>query len=396
MNRLADLRRHTVAAVLEDRWMPLSFANGTLVRRGLTVVDVGLAGCGRRRAAPAAVRPTESARPAGPAQPTRRVRGAAADSRSAGALPGRPAPPGVAVGVDGAAARHRRRRGRRPRPPWWRCAASHPSDYDLPRLQGAFSELYGERTTCLVVSDAGDYETLVSSWLDQVDDDNVIPARGRVAARRRPAADHPRQSVGQPGAGPLRADRASTAPRSRRCRRLLPHRHIEFISDWADDEQHTQLRRPGPARRRVRRPPVQRKAAASRSADRAAVGVPADGRHAGRQRHLPGRLLGAGVRAVPRATTWLFNQLGTAGLDDADQPGAAGGRRPGRAAAHWSRPSCCWPRCRCRRSSGPVSGSCGWSSRPLFGYLARDGDCRSPCSVCWPGVSSSARSSASH
>ena len=29
-----------------------------------------------------------------------------------------------------------------------------PGDYDLPRLQGAFSELYGERTTCLVVSNA--------------------------------------------------------------------------------------------------------------------------------------------------------------------------------------------------------------------------------------------------
>ena len=39
--RLLQYRAYKqVAAVLEERWVPLAFANGTLVRRGLTVVDV--------------------------------------------------------------------------------------------------------------------------------------------------------------------------------------------------------------------------------------------------------------------------------------------------------------------------------------------------------------------
>ena len=113
MNRLADLRRHTVAAVLQDRWIPLSFANGTLVRRGLTVIDVGWPAVAEvpAVASPAAM-PASGARPTEPGQsaaaPTERRSGAAVD-RAAGAVPGRPAPPGVVVGVDGSAGRHRRR-----------------------------------------------------------------------------------------------------------------------------------------------------------------------------------------------------------------------------------------------------------------------------------------------
>jgi hypothetical protein len=230
MNRLADLRRHTVAAVLEERWVPLVFANGTLVRRGLTIVDV---------AWPAPV----------DASPVLPASAATHDRSSRPDRPGqsRPAPSGPAslgsqleLSLD---ARLRR---------VWRSGSmvpllgiagavvgseatvvavcsEPPGDYDLPRLQGAFSELYGERTTCLVVSDAVDYETLVSSWLDQVDDDNVnlrAVESLRDGDLLRITLDSPLASPEQahPGRPSLNGSEVEAL------RRLLPHRHIEFIT----------------------------------------------------------------------------------------------------------------------------------------------------------------------
>ena len=104
-----------------------------------------------------------------------------------------------------------------------------PGDYDLPRLQGAFSELYGERTTCLVVSDADDYESLVFSWLDQVDDDNVnlrAVESLRDGDLLRITLDSPLASPEQahPGRPSLNGSEVEAL------RRLLPHRHIEFIT----------------------------------------------------------------------------------------------------------------------------------------------------------------------
>ena len=230
MNRLADLRRHTVAAVLEERWVPLAFANGTLVRRGLTIVDEAWP----TPATPAPVAPVPAAALGRPDRPDR-------PSQSHPAAPV-PAPIGgqLELSLD---ARLRR---------VWRSGSmvpllgiagavvaseatvvavccEPPGDYDLPRLQGAFSELYGERTTCLVVSDALDYESLVSSWLDQVDDDNVnlrAVESLRDGDLLRITLDSPLASPEQahPGRPSLNGSEVEAL------RRLLPHRHIEFIT----------------------------------------------------------------------------------------------------------------------------------------------------------------------
>ena len=40
MNRLADLRRQTVQQVMAERWLPKTFASGTLVRRDFAVIEV--------------------------------------------------------------------------------------------------------------------------------------------------------------------------------------------------------------------------------------------------------------------------------------------------------------------------------------------------------------------
>lgn len=230
MNRLADLRRHTVAAVLEERWVPLAFANGTLVRRGLTVVDVAWPA----QAPPSSVAPATAA---------------ALDPRTRPDRPSRPRPaPAIPAPSGGQLELSLDARLRRV----WRSGSmvpllgiagavvaseatvvavcsEPPGDYDLPRLQGAFSELYGERTTCLVVSDADDYESLVSSWLDQVDDDNVnlrAVESLRDGDLLRITLDSPLASPEQahPGRPSLNGSEVEAL------RRLLPHRHIEFIT----------------------------------------------------------------------------------------------------------------------------------------------------------------------
>lgn len=237
MNRLNDLRRQTVAAVLEERWVPLSFANGTLLRRGLTVIDVGW---------PAVADPETPTR-SGESLPGLPAPTAAADPpprRRAGATDGR-ADRGTPAGQLELSLDARLRRV------WWSgslapllgiagaavaaeasvvaVCSERPSAFDLTRLQAAFAELYGERTTCLVVSDATDYESLVAAWLDQVDDDNVN-LRSVESLRD---GDLLRITLDRPLASPEQAHPGR--PSLHGCevealRRLLPHRHIEFTT----------------------------------------------------------------------------------------------------------------------------------------------------------------------
>lgn len=231
MNRLSDLRRHTVAAVLEDRWIPLSFASGTLVRRGLTVTEVawptGL------DPAPAPLRPAT-------ADPAPRTPDRASDLPAT--TPSPVAPTGqLELSLD---ARLRR--------VWWSgsmapllgiagavvgsdatvvvVCSQRPGEHEMVRLRGAFAELYGERTTCLVVSDAGDYESLIAAWLEQVDDDNVM-LRSVESLRD---GDLLRITLDRPLASPEQAHfgRPSlSGSEVEALRRLLPHRHIEFVTD---------------------------------------------------------------------------------------------------------------------------------------------------------------------
>lgn len=240
MNRLADLRRHTVAAVLEDRWIPLSFANGTLVRRGITVTDVAWPAVAETAAREPAVsghtlrEPQSRPAPSGPAEPR-----STATPRPIGPAPVGPGQ--LELSLD---ARLRR--------VWWSgsmapllgiagavvgadatvvaVCSQRPAEHEMVRLRGAFTELYGERTTCLVVSDAGDYESLVAAWLEQVDDDNVM-LRAVESVRD---GDLLRITVDRPLASPEQAHTGRPSLNGSEVealRRLLPHRHIEFVTD---------------------------------------------------------------------------------------------------------------------------------------------------------------------
>ena len=236
MNRLADLRRHTVAAVLEDRWIPVSFANGTLIRRGLTVTDVTWPEAPEPDPAP--VR-TES-------RPDRSR--SAASARTNPPAQSWPAAPstGPALGQLELSLDARLRRV-------WRSGSMAPlvgisgattgaeatvvavcselpGEHELVRLRGAFTDLYGERTTCLVVSDARDYESLVASWLEQVDNDNAM-LRNVESLRD---GDLLRITLDRPLASPEQAHPgwpSQTGSEVEALRRLLPHRYLELISD---------------------------------------------------------------------------------------------------------------------------------------------------------------------
>ena len=229
MNRLADLRRMTVAAVLEDRWVPLSFANGTLARRGLTVLDVGWP------EVPAAAQVVPSAPAATPfpkPDPAIQPRSGGSEPASLGGQlelsldarlrrvwwSGSMAPllgiAGAVVGSDATVVA---------------VCSEPPPAYDSARLQSAFVELYGERTTCLVVSDADDYPSLIASWLEQVDDDHVI-LRDVESLRD---GDLLRITLDRPLACPEEAHRGRPSLHGSEVealRRLLPHRHVEFIT----------------------------------------------------------------------------------------------------------------------------------------------------------------------
>ena len=236
MNRLADLRRHTVAAVLEDRWIPMSFANGTLIRRGLTVTEVAWPVAAEPPAAP--IHP--SARPGSSARPP------------AGSRPGLPTQPRPAVPATGpVAGQLELSLDARLRRVWWSgsmapllgisgatvgaeatvvaVCCEQPGEHEMVRLRGAFTDLYGERTTCLVVSDARDYEGLVAGWLEQVDNDNVV-LRNVESLRD---GDLLRITLDRPLASPEQAHPgwpSQSGSEVEALRRLLPHRHLEFIS----------------------------------------------------------------------------------------------------------------------------------------------------------------------
>ncbi|HYI57950.1 MAG TPA: hypothetical protein VEX66_07255 [Microlunatus sp.] len=224
MNRLPDLRRHTVAAVLQDRWIPLSFANGTLVRRGLTVTDVGWPAAAETPARgsdrPSRARPAQPQPTAAPVLPATGQLELSLDARLrrvwwSGSMAPLVGIAGAVVHADAAVVA---------------VCSQRPEDHEMSRLRGAFTELYGERTTCLVVSDAGDYESLVGSWLEQVDDDNVV-LRSVESLRDgdllritldRPLASPEQAHIGRPSLNGSEVEAL---------RRLLPHRHIEFVSD---------------------------------------------------------------------------------------------------------------------------------------------------------------------
>lgn len=229
MNRLADLRRPTVQQELAERWLPRSFAGGTLVRRDFDVREITWPKDGPisvpipQTKSPRVEAPGSAARPA----PIPIARAAST-------------PLVMELSMDA----RLRRLWRRYADPEVRGIAGakignlatviavvdrEPGAYEGSRVREAFGNYYEDRNVHFVAAVADSYEDLVRAWFKQVDgspgrlisvrsfdDDSVL--RIGVDQALRSAEERARGlSVGS------QSDREAL-------RRLVPHERVEFVA----------------------------------------------------------------------------------------------------------------------------------------------------------------------
>jgi hypothetical protein len=213
MNRLADLRRQTVQEVVAERWLPKSFAGGTLVRRKFEVIEVNW--------------PKDSAI----SVPTARTGAPRLDQTGSFA-------------TDLTMDARLRRIWRKYAEPELRGIASakvghsatviavvdrEPGAYEGSRVREAFGVSLEDRTLHFVAAVADSYEDLVRAWFKQVDG-----SPGRLLSVRsvdddsilRIGVDHALRSAEE------RARGLSVGTQSDReaLRRLVPHERVEFVA----------------------------------------------------------------------------------------------------------------------------------------------------------------------
>ena len=229
MNRLADLRRPTVQQELAERWLPRSFAGGTLVRRDFDVREIswpkdGPISVPLPQAKSPKVEPTNSvprplpnpdARTASPSQAMelsmdtrlRRIWRRYADPQVRGIAGAKVGNAATVIAV----------------------VDREPGAYEGSRVREAFGNYYEDHSLHVVAAVADSYEDLVRAWFKQVDgspgrlisvrsfdDDSVL--RIGVDQALRSAEERARGlSVG------TQSDREAL-------RRLVPHERVEFVA----------------------------------------------------------------------------------------------------------------------------------------------------------------------
>ena len=229
MNRLADLRRQTVQQVMAERWLPKTFASGTLVRRDFAVIEVTW--------------PKDSAIPAATAQPSSTSTDQASIVKPAPATPIAAKTPAAFV-TELTMDAGLRRIWRRYAEPELRAIAGakvgnsatvvavvdrEPGAFEGSRLREAFGVYLEDRNMHFVAAVADSYEDLVRAWFKQVDG-----SPGRLVSVRsvdddsilRIGVDHALRSAEE------RTQGLSVGTQSDReaLRRLLPHERVEFMA----------------------------------------------------------------------------------------------------------------------------------------------------------------------
>ena len=230
MNRLADLRRQTVQEVVAERWLPKSFAGGTLVRRQFEVIEVNW--------------PKDSAI----SLPTARS-GAPTQAQTVETFKPSPAAPITATAsgsfvTDLTMDARLRRIWRKYAEPGLRGIASakvghsatviavvdrEPGAYEGSRVREALGVSLEDGNVHFVAAVADSYEDLVRAWFKQVDG-----SPGRLPSVRsvdddtilRIGVDHALRSAEE------RARGLSVGTQSDReaLRRLVPHERVEFVA----------------------------------------------------------------------------------------------------------------------------------------------------------------------
>jgi hypothetical protein len=229
MNRLTDLRRPTVQQELAERWLPRSFAGGTLIRRDFDVREIiwpkdGPISVPIPQAKSAKVEPPFSAGRPAPTPMTHT------------------APPSAAMELSMDA--RLRRIWRRHAEPQLRGITGakmgnsatviavvdrEPGAYEGSRVREAFGNLYDDRNLHLVAAVADSYEDLVRAWFKQVDG-----SPGRLLSVRSSEEDST-LLIGVDQALRSAEERArglSVGSQSDReaLRRLVPHERVDFVA----------------------------------------------------------------------------------------------------------------------------------------------------------------------
>jgi hypothetical protein len=229
MNRLADLRRPTVQQELAERWLPRSFAGGTLVRRDFDVREISWPKDG-----PISV-PIPQTKSAKVEAPGSAARPAPIPITRAASTP---------VVMELSMDARLRRVWRRYADPELRGIAGvkignfatviavvdrEPGAYEGSRVREAFGNYYEDRNVHFVAAVADTYEDLVRAWFKQVDG-----SPGRLVWVRsfdeesvlRIGVDQALRSAEE------RARGLSVGSQSDReaLRRLVPHERVEFVA----------------------------------------------------------------------------------------------------------------------------------------------------------------------
>jgi hypothetical protein len=230
MNRLADLRRPTVQQELAERWLPRSFAGGTLVRRDFDVREIIWPKDG-----PISV-PI-------PLTKSPKVEPPLSAGRPAPAPIPRPAAP-ISTPMELSMDARLRRIWRRHAEPQVRGIAGakmgnsatviavvdrEPGAYEGSRVREAFGNLYEDRNLHFVAAVADSYEDVVRAWFKQVDG-----SPGRLISVR-PNEEDSTLTIGVDQALRSAEERArglSVGSQSDReaLRRLVPHERVDFVA----------------------------------------------------------------------------------------------------------------------------------------------------------------------
>lgn len=208
LNNLSVLRR-ALAAILEERWLPPTFAGEALVRRAMSVAEVRWPSGGSG--------PLPAARPPSVPESTitqfelsmdarlRRVWATRSPVQLAGI---------AGAQIDGTAT-------------VVAACEQPPGAHEIEQLREAFSELYDDASLVLAVTGTRDYADIVRGWLEQVDHRPVVLLGVDVVRSRDTLRIHLSSALARAGAA-TRGRPSGTGSEAEALRRLLPHRRVEF------------------------------------------------------------------------------------------------------------------------------------------------------------------------
>lgn len=208
LNNVSVLRR-SLAAILDQRWVPPTFADGALVRRGMSVADVrwpvSLNGALPDSAPPSAPEPTINQFEVSLDARLRRVWANRCPVQIAGI---------AGAQVEGLAT-------------VIAACEQVPGAAEIEALRAEFAELYDDPSLVLAVTGIRDYADVVRGWLEAVDQRHVALLGVDVVRSRDTLRIHLSSALARPATA-TRGRPSATGSEAEALRRLLPHRHVEF------------------------------------------------------------------------------------------------------------------------------------------------------------------------